>query len=200
MRPYGGLIGIDNYSLDKYCKSYQMLWLHAIIHDFSGFVSEYSEKGPGYSYVLPCPVENGFLGHVTGLLFCHNVKTLIQFAEMLKSRPVVLDFEGFRHKKFDFIIKVLAVSTENYCDTVSFSPPTSFKILSLKVGSKYFHGLNRENGDYPYCYLQQFFDGIALRFLSAIFLCAGNRNNSSETSQEAQEGHCQFKYFNMSKK
>ena len=42
---------------------------------------------------------------------------------MLKSRPVVLDFEGFRHKKSGFIIKKLAVSTENYCDTVSFLPP-----------------------------------------------------------------------------
>ena len=48
---------------------------------------------------------------------------------MLKSRPVVLDFEGFRHKKSGFIIKELAVSTENYCDTVSFLPPTSFNIL-----------------------------------------------------------------------
>ena len=35
---------------------------------------------------------------------------------MLKSRPVVLDFEGFRHKKCGFIIKELAVSTENYCE------------------------------------------------------------------------------------
>ena len=39
---------------------------------------------------------------------------------MLKSRPVVLDFECFRHKKSGFIIKELAVSTKIYRDTVSF--------------------------------------------------------------------------------
>ena len=89
---------------------------------------------------------------------------------MLKSRPVVLDFEGFRHKKSGFIIKELAVSTENYCDTVSFLPATSFNILSSSERrsyswvSKYLHGLNWESGDHPYCYLQQIFDSIALRF------------------------------------
>ena len=75
MRPYGGLIGIDNSSMDKYFKSYKILRLHAILHDASGFVFEYSEKGPGYSYVLPCPVTNEYLGHVTGLAFCLYVKT-----------------------------------------------------------------------------------------------------------------------------
>ena len=40
MRPYGGLIGIDNSSLDKYFKSYKILRLHAILHDASGFVFE----------------------------------------------------------------------------------------------------------------------------------------------------------------
>ena len=70
MRPYGGLTGIDNSSLDKYFKSYKILRLHA-----SGFVFEYSEKGPGYSYVLPCPVTNEYLDHVTGLAFCLYVKT-----------------------------------------------------------------------------------------------------------------------------
>ena len=75
LRPYGGLIGIDNSSLDKCFKSYKILRLHAILHDASGFVFEYSEKEPGYSYVLPCPVTNEYLGHVTGLAFCLYVKT-----------------------------------------------------------------------------------------------------------------------------
>ena len=74
MRPYGGLIGIDNYSLDKYFKSYKFLRLHAIRHNASGFVFDYSEKRPGYSYFLPCPVTNKCLGHVTGLAFCLYVK------------------------------------------------------------------------------------------------------------------------------
>ena len=49
---------------------------------------------------------------------------------MLKSRAVVLDFEGFRSKKSGFIIKKFAVSTENYNDIIWFLPPNSFNILS----------------------------------------------------------------------
>ena len=66
---------------------------------------------------------------------------------MLKTRAVVLDFEGFRHKKSGFIIKELAVFTENYTDTVSFLPPASFNTLSLgeqksyRWVSKFLHGL-----------------------------------------------------------
>ena len=74
LRPYGGLIGIDNSALDKYFNSFKILRLHAILHDASGFVYEYSEKGPGYSYVLPCSVTNEYLGHVTGIAFCLYVK------------------------------------------------------------------------------------------------------------------------------
>ena len=51
LRPYGGLIGIDNSSLDKYLKSYKLLRLLAIFHDASGFIAEHSQRGPGYSYV-----------------------------------------------------------------------------------------------------------------------------------------------------
>ena len=75
LRPYGGLIGIDNSSLDKNFKNLKILRLHAILHDASGFVYEYSEKGPGYSYVLPCSVTNEYLGHVTGIAFCLYVKS-----------------------------------------------------------------------------------------------------------------------------
>ena len=75
LRPYGGLIGIDNSSLDKYFKNLKILRLHAILHDASGFVYEYSEKGLGYSYVLPCSVTNEYLGHVTGIAFCLYVKS-----------------------------------------------------------------------------------------------------------------------------
>ena len=65
LRLYGGLIGIDNSSLDYYFKSFKILRLHAILHNASGFVAEYSHKGPGYSYVLPCPITNEYLGHIT---------------------------------------------------------------------------------------------------------------------------------------
>ena len=67
LRPYGVLMGIVNSSIDKYFKSYKILRLHAILHDASGFVFEYSEKGPGYSYVQPCPVTNEYLGFYESL-------------------------------------------------------------------------------------------------------------------------------------
>ena len=75
LRPYGGIIGIDNSSLDKCFRSFKILRLHAILHDAAGFVHEFSEKRPGYSYVSPCPVTNEYLGHVTGLAFCLYAKT-----------------------------------------------------------------------------------------------------------------------------
>ena len=40
---------------------------------------------------------------------------------MLISGAVLLDFEGFRSKKSRFIIKELAVSTENYNDITVFT-------------------------------------------------------------------------------
>ena len=40
LRPFGGLIDIDNSALDKYFKSIKILRMHAIRHDASGFVYE----------------------------------------------------------------------------------------------------------------------------------------------------------------
>ena len=54
-RPYGGRIEIDNSSLDKYFKSYNILLLHAIFHDDSGFVFECSAKDPVIR--MSCPVH-----------------------------------------------------------------------------------------------------------------------------------------------
>ena len=40
LRPYGGLIGIDNSSLDHQLKSFKVLRLHAVLHDAGGFIYE----------------------------------------------------------------------------------------------------------------------------------------------------------------
>ena len=71
LRPYGGLIGIDNSSWDKYLKRLKVLRLHAILHDAGGFIYE---LGPGYSYMIPCKINSFFSGHVTGILFCLYLK------------------------------------------------------------------------------------------------------------------------------
>ena len=74
-RPYGGLIGIDNSSLDKHLKHFKFLRIHAILHDAAGYLQEKNHTGPGYTYVLPCPIKNCYLGHVTGIAFCLFLKT-----------------------------------------------------------------------------------------------------------------------------
>ena len=76
LRPYGGIIGIDNSSWDKYLKRFKMLRLHAILHDAAGFTYEFYELGPGYSYMLPCKINSCFSGHVTGILFCLYIKLI----------------------------------------------------------------------------------------------------------------------------
>ena len=64
-------------------------------------------------------------------------------------------------------MKELAISCNNYMDTISFSPPHS-RILSEEKShqwvSIYLHGLDWERGDYPYCYLQLFIQSVVLRF------------------------------------
>ena len=75
LRPHGGLIGIDDSKLDKYLNHNKVLRLHAVLHDATGFMYELCRKGPGYVYVMPCPISNEFCGHLTGIAFCVYVKT-----------------------------------------------------------------------------------------------------------------------------
>ena len=49
---------------------------------------------------------------------------------MLKPEVVVLDFEGFRHKKSGFIIEEISICSNNYTDTILFIPPVSYNSLS----------------------------------------------------------------------
>ena len=46
LRPYGGLIGIDNFSLDKYLNDSKILRQNAILHDAAGFAHEVYNTGP----------------------------------------------------------------------------------------------------------------------------------------------------------
>ena len=52
LRPHGGLIGIDDSSLDYCLKFSKVFRLHAVLHDAAGFVKEHSNQGPGYIYFL----------------------------------------------------------------------------------------------------------------------------------------------------
>lgn len=71
LRPYGGLIGIDDSKLDDYLNWSKILRLHAVLHDAAGYVYDTSKTGPGYLYAWNCHVSNScFLGHFAGIMFC----------------------------------------------------------------------------------------------------------------------------------
>ena len=74
LRPYGGLIGIDNSSMDRFLKDSKILRLHAILHDAAGYIQEYCKQGPGYAYMLPCDINSPFAGHIIRIAFCWYTK------------------------------------------------------------------------------------------------------------------------------
>ena len=185
--PYGGIIGIDNSSLDKYLKSFKILRLHAILHHAAGFVHEFSKKGL-IRFALSSHKRVSWSRDWPCILFLREnfQKAIVQYVGMLKSRAVVLDFEGF-WKKSGFIVKELAIATENFIDIISFLPPNSYRTLSsndqksYQWVSKFLHGLLWETGDYPYCYLQQIIDSIILRFPLAAFYAKRKEKTSTLT-------------------
>ena len=89
---------------------------------------------------------------------------------MLKPEVVVLDFEGFRHKKSGFIIKELSVCSNNYTDTILFLPPVSYNSLSASERksyqwvSRFLNRLSWNSGNYPYWFISQIFIAIKLQF------------------------------------
>ena len=74
LRPYGGLIEIDNSSLDSYLNNSKNLQLHAILYDPGGSIQDLYNEGPGYSYMLPWKINSCFTGHLTEILFCLYIK------------------------------------------------------------------------------------------------------------------------------
>ena len=104
---------------------------------------------------------------------------------MLKPEVVVLDFEGFRHKKSGFIIKELSICSNNYTDTILFLPPVSCNSLSASERkshqwvSRFLHGLSWNSGNYPYWFISQIFIAIKLRFPSGKFYAKGKEKTES---------------------
>lgn len=74
LRPYGGIIGMDNSRLDRPLRRFKLLRMHAFLHDAAGFVYDRAGQGPGYTYILPCATKSCLAGHVSGILFCFYVK------------------------------------------------------------------------------------------------------------------------------
>ena len=74
---FGGLIGYGNSYLDSVFRYSKVIRLHAILHDATGAVRSHSGKGPSYCYMIGRGSNSCLLGHVTGLLFCLYVKTVL---------------------------------------------------------------------------------------------------------------------------
>ena len=75
LRPHGGVIGVDDSRLDYFLGISKVFRLHAILHDASGFVKDYTDKGPGYVYAVDiCNINNCLFGHLSGLGFCLYIK------------------------------------------------------------------------------------------------------------------------------
>ena len=100
---------------------------------------------------------------------------------MLSSKTVVLDVEGFRHRKEKFIFKELGVCTDDYldCVCVSFLPPTGYSELTTQQKqsfgwlSRNLHGIEWVTGNYPHIYLTQIIQSVRLRNPGAIFYAKG---------------------------
>ena len=74
---FGGLIGYGNSYLDSVFRYTKVFRLHAILHYAAGAVRLRTGKGPGYCYMIDRGPNCCLLGHVTGLLFCLYVKTIL---------------------------------------------------------------------------------------------------------------------------
>ena len=100
---------------------------------------------------------------------------------MLISKTVVLDVEGFRHRKEKFTVKELGVYTDNYLDYVSFLPATSYSELTTQQKQSFgwltrsLHGIEWDTGNYPYIYLTQTIQSVRLRNPVAIFYDKGEK-------------------------
>lgn len=92
----------------------------------------------------------------------------------------MIDFEGFKHKKSEFIIKELSVCSKNYNDLITFEPPVEFHLLTNSEQKAYnwvynfLHGLSWNSGDYPYKFLQQIIISVSLRLPETTLFAKGS--------------------------
>ena len=170
LRPYGGLIGIDN-------SSHRFPQQSIVIQTLD-------------TPVLPCPITNEFLGHITGFVFfvCEDVqKQFVHFVGMLKQKILIVDFEGFRYKKTGFIIKELSLYYIRtiIIRTILFLPPVSHNSFSVsdrrshKWATRFLHGLSCNSGTYPYWFITNFLSPLKLHFPLGKFYAKGKEKIDS---------------------
>ena len=74
---------------------------------------------------------------------------------MLEQKQVVLDFEGFKYKRNEFVLKELSVCCD-FLDTIYLLPPINFNQLSTDEKKAHtwvtrnFHGIDWSEGEHNY--------------------------------------------------
>ena len=74
---FGGTIRYRNSYLEFLFRHFKVFRLHAILHDTAGALRAHRGNGPGYCYMIGRGANSSLLGHVTGLIFCLNVKLFL---------------------------------------------------------------------------------------------------------------------------
>ena len=75
LRPYGGLIGIDNSSLDKYLYDSENFYECMLFYTMPPVLSaKVYNTGPTYCYVSPWKCNSSLIGHLSGITFCLYIK------------------------------------------------------------------------------------------------------------------------------
>ena len=74
---FGEVIGYGNSYLDSLLCYSKIFRLHALLHDAAGAVQAHSGKGPSNCYMIRRGPNSCLLSHVTGVLYCLNVKLFL---------------------------------------------------------------------------------------------------------------------------
>ena len=74
---FGGTIGFGDSYLVFLFRQFKVFRLYANLHDAAGAVRAHNGKGPGYCYMIGRGPTSSLVGHVTGLLFCLQVKLFV---------------------------------------------------------------------------------------------------------------------------
>ena len=77
--------------------------------------------------MLPWLSQRAFVGNFILLIYKD-----FSFIGMLSSKTVVLDVEGFGHKKEKFIVRDLGICTEDCLDCMSILPSTIYSELTTQ--------------------------------------------------------------------
>ena len=97
---------------------------------------------------------------------------------MLAYKTVVIDLEGYKCQKGDFIIKELAICSDNI-DIISFKPSIPFESLTTSERKAYtwtqknLHGIHYTLGNYEYADLPQIMTSIRFRHPRSTFYAKG---------------------------